>query len=168
MLPYVPGTPFLGRGENPLIPEDCDRIVFAGIFACDRAETLRRNSGGDLAIGSGNDAIDGKALVVAEQRGNVVAVHGRIEFDHAIASRVVHVDDVGSSRRGVRVEAEVVELLGPVRVGIPQALDVDPAREASLDRGLDELGSEEREREREIDLPFGALFALCQLRGVSD
>jgi hypothetical protein len=61
-----------------------------------------------------------------------------------------------------------VELLGPVRVGIPQALDVDPAREASLDRGLDELGSEEREREREIDLPFGALFALCQLRGVSD
>ena len=80
MLPYVPGTPFLGRRENPLIPEDCDRIVFAGIFACDRVETLRRNSGGDLAIGSGNDAIDAKALVVAEQRGNVVAVRGRIEF----------------------------------------------------------------------------------------
>ena len=68
----------------------------------------------------------------------------------------------------VRIESEVQELLGPVRVGIAQALDVDPAREASLDRGLDELGSKEREREREIDLAHRAAFALCQLPGVSD
>ena len=66
------------------------------------------------------------------------------------------------------IEAEILELLGPVRVGIAQALDVDPAREASLDRGLDELGSKEREREREIDLAHRAAFVLCQLPGVSD
>ena len=59
-------------------------------------------------------------------------------------------------------------MLGPVRDGIPQALDIDAAREAAFNRCLDELGSEKREREREIDLPFGALFALCQSRGVSD
>ena len=75
---------------------------------------------------------------------------------------------VQSALDSVRIKAEICELLGPVRVGITQALDVDAAREASLDRGLDELGSEEREREREIDLPLGASFALCQLRGVSD
>ena len=68
----------------------------------------------------------------------------------------------------VRIESEVQELLGPVRVGIAQALDVDPAREASLDRGLDELWGKESERERQIDLPFGASFAPCQLPGVSD
>ena len=53
-------------------------------------------------------------------------------------------------------------------VGITQALDIDPAREAAFDRCLDELWGKEREREREIDLPLGASFALCQLRGVGD
>ena len=85
---------FFGRRENPLVPDDRDRIILAGVLACDRVKTLRRNSDGDLAIGSRNDAIDAKALVVAEQRGNLVAVRGRIEFDHAVASRVVHVDDM--------------------------------------------------------------------------
>ena len=53
-----------------------------------------RNSDGYLAIGARNDAINAKALVVAEQRGNVVAVRGRVEFDHAVAGRVVHIDDM--------------------------------------------------------------------------
>ena len=68
----------------------------------------------------------------------------------------------------VRIESEVQELLGPVRVGIPQALDIDAARQAAFDRCLDELWGKESERERQIDLPFGAAFTPCQLLGVSD
>ena len=68
----------------------------------------------------------------------------------------------------VRIEPKDFELPTPVWVWITQALDVDAAREASLDRGLDELGSKKREREHQIDLPFGAAFTLCQLRGVGD
>ena len=65
-----------------------------------------------------------------------------------------------------RIEAEIFELRSPVRVGITQALDVDAAREAAFNRCLDELGSKERERERQIDLTHRAAFALCQLPGV--
>jgi len=61
-----------------------------------------------------------------------------------------------------RREVEILELCCPVRVGITQALDIDAAREAAFNRCLDELGSKERERERQIDLPFGAAFALSQ------
>jgi hypothetical protein len=68
----------------------------------------------------------------------------------------------------VRIETEVLDLLGPVRVGIPQALDIDATRQVAFDGCLDELGSKEREREREIDLAHRAAFALCQLPGVSD
>ena len=57
-----------------------------------------------------------------------------------------------------RIEAEIFELRSPVRVGITQALDVDAAREAAFNRCLDELGSKERERERQIDLTHRALF----------
>ena len=71
-------------------------------------------------------------------------------------------------QHSVRIEAELLELLGPVRVRIAQALDIDAARETSLDSCFHQLRSEEREREREIDLPFGASFAPCQLGGVSD
>jgi len=63
---------------------------------------------------------------------------------------------------------KLLELPTPVGVWIPQALDIDAAREAAFNRCLDELGSKEREREREIDLPFGASLALCQLLGASD
>ena len=68
----------------------------------------------------------------------------------------------------VRIESEVVELLGPVRGGIAQALDIDAAREAAFDSCFHQLRSKESERERQIDLTHRALFALCQLRGVSD
>jgi hypothetical protein len=43
---------------------------------------------------SRNDPINAKAFIVAEQRGNMVAIRGRVEFDHAVASRVVHVNDM--------------------------------------------------------------------------
>ena len=66
------------------------------------------------------------------------------------------------------IEAEILELLGPVRVGIAQALDVDATREAALNRGLDELWRKKRKRERQVDLTHRASLALCQLFGVSD
>ena len=56
------------------------------------------------------------------------------------------------------IEAEILELLGPVRVGIAQALDVDATREAALNRGLDELWRKKRKRERQVDLTHRALF----------
>ena len=67
-----------------------------------------------------------------------------------------------SAPLSIRIEAEILELLGPVRVGIPQALDIDAAREAAVNRCLDELGSKECEREREIGLAHRASLALCQ------
>ena len=45
----------------------------------------------------------------------------------------------------MRIEAEFQKLLGPVRVGIPQALDIYSAWETTFDRGLDELRSKECE-----------------------
>ena len=72
-------------------------------------------------------------------------------------------------RSGItRIKAEVQELHCPVWIGIAQALDVDPAREAAFDRCLNELWGEKREREREIDLTDRASLTLCQLRGVAD
>ena len=62
----------------------------------------------------------------------------------------------------MHIEPKVLELPAPLGLPIAQALDVDAAREAAFDRCLDELWGKEREREREIDLPFGALFAPCQ------
>ena len=52
---------------------------------------------------------------------------------------------VQSALDSVRIKAEICELLGPVWVWIAQALDIDAAREAALDRRLDELGHKERE-----------------------
>src|SRR6266478_6176336 len=75
------GDDFFWRRENPLVPDDRDRIILAGVFACDRVKTLRRNSDSNLAVCLRNDAVNAKALVVAEQCGNVVAVRGRVEFD---------------------------------------------------------------------------------------
>ena len=52
-------------------------------------------------------------------------------------------------RSGItRIKAEVPKLLGPVRVGVAQALDIDAAREAAFDGCFDQLRSKERERER--------------------
>ena len=72
------------------------------------------------------------------------------------------------SERYNRVWTQFGLLLNPVRVRIAQAFDIDAVRQAAFNRCLNELWSKERERERQIDLPFGALFAPCQLGGVSD
>ena len=68
----------------------------------------------------------------------------------------------------IRIEAEFLELRGPFWVTITQALDIDAARQAAFNSCLDERGRQKRKRECQIDLPNGASFAPCQLRGVSD
>ena len=75
--------------------------------------------------------------------------------------------DIGSSCL-VRIKTMLLELPGPIRVGITQALDVDAARQATFDSCFHELRSKERKRERQIDLAHCASFALCQLLGVGD
>jgi hypothetical protein len=52
------------------------------------------------------------------------------------------------------IKAEIVELLNPVRVWIPQALI---PRGKQLSTAAFELGSKKRERERQIDLTHHAL-----------
>jgi len=45
----------------------------------------------------------------------------------------------------VRIKAKLLELRGPIRVRITQALDVDAARQAAFDGCLDEFWSKKRE-----------------------
>jgi hypothetical protein len=68
----------------------------------------------------------------------------------------------------VRIEAEVLALPAPLHVGITHAFNIDAAREASFDRSLDELRSQESERECQIDLAHRASLAFRQLLSVSD
>jgi hypothetical protein len=59
-------------------------------------------------------------------------------------------------------------LKAPIGLGIAQALDIDATREASLDGCLHQLRSKERQRGRQIDLPFGALSAPYCCQGVDN
>src|SRR5262249_47347749 len=67
----------------------------------------------------------------------------------------------------VRIKTNL-ELLGPVRVGITQALDIDAAWQAAFDSCFHKCWSKKSERERHVDLTYRAALALCQLPGVSD
>jgi hypothetical protein len=60
------------------------------------------------------------------------------------------------SRLLIGIKAEIPGLLGPVRVGITQALDIDATREAPINGCFDELRSKKRERESQIDLTHRA------------
>jgi len=66
----------------------------------------------------------------------------------------------------VRIEAEFLELPILFGVRITVTFDIDAAWKTAFNRCLDELGSKERERESQINLPHGASLALCQLFGV--
>jgi hypothetical protein len=68
----------------------------------------------------------------------------------------------------IRLKAKVLELPAPIGVGITQALDINAAREATLNRGIDELGSKKCERKRQIDMTDRASFTFCQLFGAGD
>src|SRR5258707_7502282 len=50
-------------------------------------------------------------------------------------------------------------MAGPLGRSIAQASDADPARQSSFDGSLHELGREERERDRHIDLSNAAFVA---------
>jgi hypothetical protein len=65
----------------------------------------------------------------------------------------------------MRIEAEFLELPTPFGVGIAETFDVDAARETSFDSCLDELRSQKREREGQIDLPHRASLPFGQLCG---
>jgi len=64
------------------------------------------------------------------------------------------------SRFSIGVEAEVVELSAPIGAEVPQALDVDAAREAPFDGCLDQLRGNKRKRECQIHLAHCAQLAL--------
>jgi hypothetical protein len=61
-----------------------------------------------------------------------------------------------------RIKSECLELLAPFGRQIPETLDADAAGQAAFYGGSDEIGSEEGERNRQIDLPNAALLAGAQ------
>jgi len=98
----------------------------------------------------------------------VTAIAWSKRFASAECARITDLQESVTKRQfSVRIEAEVLELLAPLGVGVPQALDVDAARQAAFDGCLHQLRSKKRERERQIDLTHCAMFALCQLLGIS-
>ena len=72
------------------------------------------------------------------------------------------------ARLSVRAKTEVVDLLGPDRVWMAQALEIDAAWQAAFDSCFHKCWSKKSERERQIDLAHCASFALRQLLGVGD
>jgi hypothetical protein len=68
----------------------------------------------------------------------------------------------------VRIEAKLLELPAPFSGRIAQAFNIDAAWETTFDRCLHELRSQERKRERQIDLAHGASLAFRQLIGVGN
>jgi hypothetical protein len=64
---------------------------------------------------SRNDPINAKAFIVAEQRGNMVAIRGRVEFDHAVASRVVHVNDMETESLDHRGSISPAQYMGSAK-----------------------------------------------------
>jgi hypothetical protein len=62
-------------------------------------------------------------------------------------------------RKLLRIQSEPFELLAPFRGSIAEPLDTDAARQATFDRGFDEVRCEERERDGHIDLTYAAFLA---------
>jgi hypothetical protein len=67
----------------------------------------------------------------------------------------------------LRIQSEGFELSAPFRGSIAESLDTDAARQTTVDRGCDEVGCEERERDRHIDLTHAAFLACGDLLDVS-
>jgi hypothetical protein len=62
------------------------------------------------------------------------------------------------------MQAERSVLLGPVGGQVHHSGEPDPAREATLDDGLDEIGGKESQRQQHRCRSDGALFARGNLR----
>ena len=59
-------------------------------------------------------------------------------------------------------------LAGPIRRSIAETHDANPPRQSSFDGSLNEIGREESERDRHIDLPNAAVFACGNLLDTGD
>src|SRR5258708_39156212 len=59
-------------------------------------------------------------------------------------------------------------LAGPLGRSIAETRDADPARQSPLDGSLHELGGEERERDRQIDLSNAAFVPRSDLLDAGD
>ena len=68
----------------------------------------------------------------------------------------------------LRIETERFELPTPFGGSVAQPLDVDASRQAALDRGSDQVGREEGERDRHVDMADAALLAQSNLLSFSD
>jgi hypothetical protein len=66
----------------------------------------------------------------------------------------------------VRLQPERLSLAGPLRWQIAQAGDAHAVRTPPLDGGLDEVGSEERQRDRHVYLSHAAALARGDALGV--
>ena len=65
-------------------------------------------------------------------------------------------------------KAEYPVLAGPLGRGIAETSNSNPARQSPLDGGFDQIGREERERDRHIDLADAAFFARSDLLDIGD
>src|SRR5271169_1249831 len=68
----------------------------------------------------------------------------------------------------LRIETEFFKLPAPFGGSVAQPLDVDASRQAALDRGTDQVGREEGERDRHVDMADAALLAQSNLLSFSD
>ena len=68
----------------------------------------------------------------------------------------------------MRIQSEGFELLAPFCRSVTKSLDSDPAWQTTFDRGPHEVWSEERERDRHVDLTRAALLTCRNLLDVGD
>ena len=67
----------------------------------------------------------------------------------------------------LRFQSEGFELSTPFRGSVAEPLDTNAARQTAFDRGFDEIGCEERERDGHIDLTHATILACGDLLYVS-
>ena len=84
---------FAGRREVHLHAHQHDRVVLARVLAGDVVQARGRHRRRLLAGRARPDRFDDVALGIAQERGDVVEILGRVEFDDAVAVGAVHVHD---------------------------------------------------------------------------
>ena len=68
----------------------------------------------------------------------------------------------------MRIESERLELAAPFGRSIAEAFDADAAGQATVNGGSNEIRSEERERDCQVDLTDTAVFASRDLLYIRD
>ena len=84
---------FLRRGENALRAHNHHRVVFALILAGNGVQTVGGNCN-DLLVGvfAGMDGLNAEAVFVAQEQCEVKVLFGGVEFNHAVAVGVFHIN----------------------------------------------------------------------------